>query len=345
MKNVLRQTTINAARVLLVMVFVLPVLACNKTDTTDAPSPSRAGASAASHGGPRAVMDDATQQLAMKLNSYVDCFNTVDGPARASAERYVSWIGDLDKGPTGSERSINTLGDLAPYQLEKCTTSINEALKAKPALPALDAAATRYLETLTALGPLVSKAHAYYSQEDYKDDGFAKAKAMHEPLMMAFGRFIKASDVYGAEVEKENDALGAARLVDIEKTEGRHTAYYRLALISKGKQLATLLTAKDPDVTQATKAIDTYGELVDESAKATNDEPGKPITWSIFQTQAGTFLKDCKDRMRRIRDKTPYSHGEQILMEGQSNSGWMVAGSPARVFKAYNDLVDTSNRL
>lgn len=329
------------ARGLWVIALVLPLLACDKTDTTDAQPTTQAG----SRTGSNAIMDEATQQLAVKLNSYVDCFNAVDGSARASVERYVSWIGDLDKGPTGSERSVNVLGDLTPFELDKCTTSITAALKAKPALPALDAAATRYLENLTALVPLVTQAHAYYSQEDYKDDGFAKAKQMHQPLMMAFGRFILASDAYGAEVEKENDALTAAQLVDIEKSQGRHTAYYRLALVTKGKQLATLLNAKSPDVAEVTKAVDAYGALVDESGKATADEPGKPISWSIFQTQAGTFLKDGKDRMRRIRDKTPYSHGDQMLMEGDSNSGWMVTGSPNRVFKSYNDLVDASNRL
>jgi hypothetical protein len=322
---------------MLMTALVLPLWACSKHDTAAAQSTQQAGSNAAP--------DDATAQLATKLNAYVDCFNTADGSARDSAERYVSWIGDLDKGPTGKERNVNTLGDLTPYELETCTKSVGQALSAKPALPALDAAAKQYLADFTALVPLVSQAHAYYSQEDYKDDGFAKGQQMHQPLMMAFGRFIKASDVYGAEVEKENDALTAAQLVDLEKTQGRHTAYYRLALMSQGKLLATQLNAEAPDLAQVTKAVDAYGALVDESAKANADEQGKPISWSVFQTTAGTFLKDCKDRMRRVRDKTPYSHGEQMLMEGTGSSGWMVSGSPDRVFKSYNTLVEASNRL
>lgn len=323
-------------------VLVLPLMACNRHDRDAATS---ADQPAQPQDGVSAAVDGATVQLGAKLNAYVACFNAVDGAARGSAERYVSWIGDLDTGPTGKERSVNVLGDLMPYQLETCTTSIGQASKAKPALPALDAAAARYLAELTALAPLVTQAHAYYGQQDYKDDGFAKGKQMHQPLMMAFGRFIKASDAYGAEVEKENDALTAAQLVDFEQSQGRHSAYFRLALVSQGKQLANQLVAKTPDAAAAAKAVEAYAALVDASAKATADEPGKPISWSVFQTVAGTFLKDCKDRMRRVRDKTPYSHGEQMLMAGDGSSGWTVAGSPDRVFKSYNDLVDASNRL
>lgn len=54
----------------------------------------------------------------------------------------------------------------------------------------------------------MTQAHVYYSQEDYKDDSFAKGKA--------FGRFIKASDLYGAEVEKETNVLSAAQLVELK---------------------------------------------------------------------------------------------------------------------------------
>jgi len=94
-----------------------------------------------------------------------------------------------------------------------------------------------------------------------------------------------------------------------------------------------------------TKAIDAYSTLLSEAEKATASEAGKPLTWSIFQDNAGTFLKDGKDRMRRIRDKTPYSTGEQSLLKGSGNSGWMVSGSPMRVLKSYNELVEAGNCL
>ena len=59
-----------------------------------------------------------------------------------------------------------------------------------------------------------------------------------------------------------------------------------------------------------TKAIDAYSALLAEAGKATASEAGKPLSWSIFPESAETFLKDCKDRMRRVRDKTPYNTGD-----------------------------------
>lgn len=223
---------------MLVTALVLPLTACDNSDKADAkPAPQSQ---------PQAVAEDTAAQLTTKLNPYVGCFNTTDGSVRDSALRYVSWMANAEKGPTGKERNVNVLGEVTPYELESCTKAINQASKAKPALPALDAAATQYLADLTTLQPLVSQAHLYYSQEDYKDDGFAKGKQMHPPLMKAFNRFMKSSDQFGAEVEKENNEVVAAQLVEIEKSEGRHSRYYRLALVTQAKALATLFTSPLP---------------------------------------------------------------------------------------------------
>lgn len=322
---------------ILVSALFLPLAACD--------NPNAAGEKTVRQAEPEPVKENAAQQLGNKLNYYVKCFNTVDGEARNSAQRYLSWIADKEKGPTGKERNVNVLGEITAYELKTCTDAITTAAKEKPALPAMDDAASRYLADLTTLVPLISQAHHYYSQEDYKDDGFAKAKEMHQPLTAAFKKFIAVSDVYGAEIEQQTNTLYAAQLVEIEKNEGRHTAYYRLALVTQGKALATQFDAESPDIGKITQAVDAYGALVSEATKNTADEQGKPISWSVFLSKAETFLKDSKDLMRRLRDKTPYSHGDKMLMKGDGSSGWMVAGSPMRVFKSYNELVETSNRL
>ena len=46
--------------------------------------------------------------------------------------------------------------------------------------------------------------------------------------------------------------------------------------------------------------------------------------------------------MRRIRDKTPYSQGDKMMLSG--GGGWMVEGSPARLLRDYNQLVEAYNR-
>ena len=46
--------------------------------------------------------------------------------------------------------------------------------------------------------------------------------------------------------------------------------------------------------------------------------------------------------MRRIRDHVPYSVGDKMML-GNAGAGWMVEGSPPRLTRDYNDLVEAYN--
>ena len=46
--------------------------------------------------------------------------------------------------------------------------------------------------------------------------------------------------------------------------------------------------------------------------------------------------------MRRIRDKVPCSQGDRMMLG--SGGGWMVEGSPARLLRDYNQLIESYNR-
>ena len=46
--------------------------------------------------------------------------------------------------------------------------------------------------------------------------------------------------------------------------------------------------------------------------------------------------------MRRIRDKVPYSQGDRMMLN--SGGGWMVEGSPHRLLRDYNQLIEDYNR-
>ena len=46
--------------------------------------------------------------------------------------------------------------------------------------------------------------------------------------------------------------------------------------------------------------------------------------------------------MRRIRDKVPYSTGDKMMLN--AGSGWMVEGSPPRLLRDYNQLIESCNR-
>jgi hypothetical protein len=61
----------------------------------------------------------------------------------------------------------------------------------------------------------------------------------------------------------------------------------------------------------------------------------------MFISNAKTFLTSSKQLMRRIRDKTPYSQGDRMMLN--AGSGWMVEGSPQRVLRDYNQLIEAYN--
>lgn len=86
----------------------------------------------------------------------------------------------------------------------------------------------RPMPILMVLSPLLSEAHDYYQQQDYKDDKLAKGKALHPKMLVAWKDFA-ASDVRLRDVvETLNDRAQAADLVRVEKEEGRAKDYIAL---------------------------------------------------------------------------------------------------------------------
>ena len=63
---------------------------------------------------------------------------------------------------------------------------------------------------------------------------------------------------------------------------------------------------------------------------------------SMFMSSTKSFLVTAKQLMRRIRDKVPYSQGDKMMLN--AGGGWMVEGSPPRLMRDYNQLVDAYNR-
>ena len=63
---------------------------------------------------------------------------------------------------------------------------------------------------------------------------------------------------------------------------------------------------------------------------------------SFILGSARSFLTSAKQLMRRIRDKVPYSQGDRMMLN--SGGGWMVEGSPHRLLRDYNQLIEDYNR-
>ena len=278
--------------------------------------------------------------FAKKVQPYIGCLNRLTERAIQSRSRYLSWA---DKsGPTGRERIVYGLYTL--YDPADCNRGIAGANEIEPHDAALEEAGAAFMSSLMALTPVVKEAADYYEQGDYKDDKMAKGRQLHPRLMAAWDSFLAANGRLRDAVERINEQVQLEALARIEKTEGRNTRYFALALMIKAKALVRAEGDGDAgafDLARVMQTLEGYeGAIKDiEAHNAANPEEK---AGSIFVGAARSFLKTGKELMRRVRDKTPYSAGERMNLSN-SLSGWMVEGSPPALIHNYNQLVEHFN--
>ncbi|QOZ24373.1 YiiG family protein [Bradyrhizobium sp. CCBAU 51753] len=296
------------------------------------------GPAAAQQDQPASSANAASAQLTQKLNAYVGCINRLSARSFESRERYFSWVGK--NGPTGKERII--YGTYTIYDTADCNKDVAAANAMEPHDAELEAAANAYVTAVTALEPLLKEADDYYSQENYKDDKMAKGKALHPRLVAAWDAFANADKALRGGVDVINDKRAAERLAAIEASEGRKSHYYVEALMIQAKRLLRAQQADKPDLDVITRALNDYEATV-KAAEEASGKDGDAKLGSMFIGSAKSFLTTAKQLMRRVRDKVPYSSGEKMIMSN-AGAGWMVEGSPARLMRDYNQLVDGYNR-
>jgi hypothetical protein len=270
-----------------------------------------------------------------KLNAYVGCINRLSERSYESRKRYFSWASR--KGPTGKERII--YGTYTIYDTSDCRKAVEKANGIEPRDAALEAAASAYVEAVGALEPLLKEADDYYSQEDYKDDRMAKGRALHPRLVAGWDAFANADKTLRGGIEAINDRRAAERLAEIESKEGRKARYHVEALMIHAKRVLRAQDIEKPDMTAIIQALNEYEGTV----KALEQLPaGEARIGSFFIGNAKSFLTSAKQLMRRVRDKVPYSQGDRMMLGG--GGGWMVEGSPPRLLRDYNQLVEAYNR-
>ena len=276
--------------------------------------------------------------LTEKLNAYVGCINRLSERSYDSRSRYFSWA--AKSGPTGKERII--YGTYTIYDTSDCRKNVEKANAMEPHDAAIEAAAAAYADAVSKLEPLLKETDDYYSQENYKDDKMAKGKALHPRLVAAWDAFATADQKLRGEVEGINDRRAQEKLAEIEKIEGRKTRYYVEALMVQAKRVLRAEDAKTPDIAAITQALNEYEETI-KAAEQASSSGGGPKIGSFFLSNAKSYLVTAKQLMRRIRDKVPYSSGDKMMLSN-AGSGWMVEGSPPRLLRDYNQLVEAYNR-
>lgn len=276
--------------------------------------------------------------LTPKLNAYVGCINRLSERSFQSRERYFSWV-NKDKGPTGKERII--YGTYTIYETSDCKAGVEKANALEPHDADLEAAASAYAAAVGALEPLLKEADDYYTQENYKDDKMNKGKELHPRLVAAWNAFAAADAKLRTGIETIQDKMDAENLAEIEKAEGRKDKYHVQALMIRAKRLVRIETGEKPDTAKVTEALTSYEDIT-KAAEAYSAANKDTAIGSGFINDAKSFLTSAKQLMRRLRDKVPYSTGDKMMLQG--GGGWMVEGSPPRLLRDYNQLVESYNR-
>jgi hypothetical protein len=271
-----------------------------------------------------------------KLNAYVGCINRLSERAYQSRSRYFSWV--AKSGPTGKERII--YGTYTIYDTLDCRKNVAKANTLEPRDADLEAAASAYAEAVSTLEPLLKEADDYYSQENYKDDRMAKGKALHPRLVAAWDAFVTADQKLRNDVEVINDKRSLEKLAAIEQSEGRKARYHVEALMIQAKRVVRTQDAEKPNLAALTQVLNEYERTVKSVEEFSGNDADK--IGSMFIGNAKSFLVTAKQLMRRIRDRVPYSSGDTMMIN--AGSGWMVEGSPQRLLRDYNQLVESYNR-
>jgi hypothetical protein len=271
-----------------------------------------------------------------KINAYVGCINRLSERAHESRARYFSWVGR--KGPTGKERII--YGTYTIYDTADCRKNVEKANALEPRDAELEAAASAYVDAVATLEPLLQEADDYYSQQNYKDDRMAKGRALHPRLVAAWDAFAGADQKLRSGVETINDRRAAERLAEIERSEGRKARYHVEALMIHAKRVLRTQDTAKPDLAAITQALNEYESIV-KATEQLSGADGDAKIGSMFIGSAKSFLTTAKQLMRRIRDKVPYSTGDRMMLSG--GGGWMVEGSPPRLLRDYNQLIESYN--
>ena len=284
-----------------------------------------------------AMSDAAFQSLVEKTNLYVKALNAVSS-AQRTYDRYASWV-DVKKGPTGKERYISYgLYEINSSSVDQITEAAQKGSRLPPPLPQLDPVIVRLSEAFSALQPVVQKAHDYYEQEDYKDDGAKTARELHEAMMPLFQKIFAAERELRRGLDGVKAKVDRRQLAEIEKTSGRKYEWHLRSYLLAAKGLINLLPENaDAPVIERADYQRRYEELeaaysaFQKFAAENPDEVKKVLLASLVESAVKDFFTASKF-LRRILEAPKLDRHEYFTRVGEAAH-------------SYNDLISRTNGL
>ena len=264
-----------------------------------------------------AAAPDAELQAAIaKSNAYTALMNRTLR-AIESWQRYRSWV-NIQQGPTGRERYIS-YGLYSLYDVRSELEKAEAATAQEPAIPDLDDAMRRYIQSYRELAPLITRANGYYERKDYQDDRMALGRELHRQMVPAAEAFLKDRADVEAAMRGFRADLNRRELADIERREGRSARWHvRNVLIAARGVMDLMPSNESPRVDMAAfdGAIATYAAALREMDKLKESDPDGA---SILDSQASSWLGS----LREYRQKLARANGDGRRAAGHE-SMWIV---------------------
>lgn len=234
---------------------------------------------------------DATNAAVSKMNAYVKFLNR-SLRASDSLQRYASWV-NMKKGPTGKEMNIYGLYSL--YDVHDEIAGVEQAEKADPKLPDLDAAMQAYVDIYQQLAPVIDKADKYYERSDYKADKMAGGKAMHKDIAALAPIYEQRRQAVDAALKTEKRKVDLASLDAIEKRDGKNKVWQVRNVMMHAEALVDMLPSNEKpvvDLPPFKTALDDYAD-----ATKTFDDFGlaHPNAFLTFEDQPDSLLSKLRD--------------------------------------------------
>ena len=289
------------------------------------------------------LAQDANAATGKKMEAAIACLNRLTERALDSRSRYIDWAGDK---PQMKKKPRNVLGLYTIYETDDCAKGVFEAASATPNNAPLEEASAGFVQSVQTLEPLLKEADDYYEQENYKDDKFAKGREMHGKLLAAWEDFRAADRKLRGVVQDISDVRQVAELARVEKEEGRSAKFHMMNSFLAAKALVRAEASVDMDkmdLTKVTELLSVYEKSINELEDFAAGPQGGRID-SFYVKSAKDVLVSAKGLMRRVRDKTGFDQGEQMMLS-QPGAGWMIEGSQPRLIRDFNQLVDNYNRM
>ncbi len=310
----------------------------------------------------------------------VRALNQVSHRAELTYGEYIRSF-NPDRGPTGKETFVS-LGRIADTSPSPELFALKQALRGAPSSKAgdmeylevmepdllnpvllssdltavpdserLPELAKQYVDAADKLIAVFTPAEIYYRQGDFKDDHFAKGRAIHADLVAAFRDFLRSSELMRASVQNisatehesyikslKADGRVVQYLVTLTTAQSRRLVDYIRSSVAGGKDIRSIdLAGLKAQIDLTEQRLTDLRQLVNGDPKAAEREYGLGADSKMvgYIEATAALVTESKYLWRSVRDKQPLD--QQIFT--------ISGGYESDIIDRFNQIVYQANDI